>query len=311
MQASFHIGSVPVFGQISLAPMDGISDQPFRLISKKLGSALIISEFINVIDVKQELNDFSQRTSFTNFERPFGIQIYGSSTEKIVKSAVKLEELEPDFIDLNLGCSVRRIANRGAGAGLLKNPQKIIKILRALVKGVQLPITIKMRIGWDQSLVNFLEIAKIAEGEGAQMICVHGRRKDQSWKDAANWDAIALIKNLVNIPVLGNGDVTCLADIERMTKETGCDGVMIGRAALGNPWLFSKQQKEDLSQKDIIDTVIHHWSLMITSFGRDEATIRFKKHLKAYLSCRQFSHLDLSELLRKANPMQYILPKWV
>lgn len=307
MQANFHIGSIPVYGRVSLAPMDGISDQPFRLICKKMGSALIISEFINAMDVHDKLNDFTKRTSFTSFERPFGIQIYGSNPVNIVRAAIKLEELGPDFIDLNLGCSVRRIANRGAGAGLLIRPDKVIKILQSLVKSVQVPITIKIRIGWDQSLINYLEIAKIAEGEGAQMICAHARRKDQSWDDPADWEAIARIKNLVNIPVLGNGDVASHADIDRMLKETGCDGVMIGRAALGNPWIFSNQKKEALPQKEILETIIQHWLLMIASFGQRETRLRFKKHLKAYLTCHQFSYLNLSAILRKANPIQSVM----
>jgi nifR3 family TIM-barrel protein len=307
MQANFHIGSIPVYGRVSLAPMDGISDQPFRLICKKMGSALIISEFINAMDVHDKLNDFTKRTSFTSFERPFGIQIYGSNPVNIVRAAIKLEELGPDFIDLNLGCSVRRIANRGAGAGLLIRPDKVIKILQSLVKSVQVPITIKIRIGWDQSLINYLEIAKIAEGEGAQMICAHARRKDQSWDDPADWEAIARIKNLVNIPVLGNGDVASHADIDRMLKETGCDGVMIGRAALGNPWIFSNQKKEALPQKEILETIIQHWLLMIANFGQRETRLRFKKHLKAYLTCHQFSYLNLSAILRKANPIQSVM----
>jgi len=307
MHANFHIGSVPVFGRAALAPMDGISDQPFRLICKKMGSALIISEFINAMDVEMGLNDFNKRISFTEFERPFGFQIYGAKTQNIVKAAIRLEELQPDFIDLNLGCAVRRIANRGAGAGLLKHPKKIVKILRSLVNQVQIPVTVKMRIGWDQSLINYQEVARIAEGEGARMISVHGRRKDQSWKEPADWEAIATIKRQVNIPVLGNGDIANHQDIDRMISETGCDGVMIGRAALGNPWLFSGRRKEEISQEDIRAVVLHHWHLMIAFFGQVEANLRFKKHLKAYLSCQQFTHLDLPSIMRSTYAIQHVL----
>jgi len=307
MQPAFHIGTVPVEGRVSLAPMDGISDQPFRLLCKKMGANIIISEFINALDVPDQLNDFSARASFTEYERPFGYQIYGDNASQLLKAATLLEKRKPDFIDLNLGCSVRRVVHRGAGAGLLRNPKKIAEIIRALVNNICVPITIKMRIGWDRHQINFLEIAKIAESEGAKLICVHGRRKDQSWREPADWRPIGAIKRAVKIPVIGNGDIESQNDIARMLSETGCDGVMIGRAALGNPWLLSKKDKSNLSRAEITSTIIQHWLLMTSFFGKDISNVRFKKHLKAYLDCPQFSDVDISRLMRKINPMQFIL----
>ena len=303
MQSVFKIGEIPIPGRIALAPMDGISDQPFRFLCKKMGAGLIISEFINAKDVPNELNDYKKRTSFSEFERPFGFQLYGSDLKSITRAAKKLQDLSPDFLDFNLGCSVRRVANRGAGAGLLKNPKKIARIIHALVSDLNIPVTVKIRLGWDRSNINFREVAKIAEGEGARMICVHGRRRDQSWNDKADWEAIKIIKHEVNIPVFGNGDIKSHEDIARLFAETGCDGVMIGRAAIGNPWLFSKYRKEELFQDDIVSVIIQHWLLMLSFFGAKESNIRFRKHLKAYLNCSQFSFLDLQSILRSRSPM--------
>ena len=307
MRPAYFIGSIPVHGRISLAPMDGISDFPFRFICKQMGSALSISEFINAMDAPKKLNDFSRRTTFCEFERPFGLQVYGATLQEILAAARELENLHPDFIDLNLGCSVRRIVGRGAGAGLLKQPKEIKRIINGLTRSLSRPLTVKMRLGWDDAQSNFLEIAKIAQEEGACMISAHARRRDQSWNEPADWSAIAEIKNALSIPVIGNGDIRTHGDIDRMLRETNCDGVMIGRAALGNPWLFSQQPKESLSAEQIRSTVKQHWLLMLAYYGRQEAVVRFKKHLKAYLSCQQFSHINLQKLLQSNNPIGVIL----
>ncbi len=310
MAPSYNIGPVPVSGRVSLAPMDGITDLPFRLICRRMGSSLSISEFINAADVPKKLKDYSIRTTFTNFERPFGYQIYGAQSSSLSLAAKILEKRQPDFIDLNLGCSVRRVAGRGAGAGLLKNPKKISKILRILINAVTVPITVKIRLGWDAEHLNYIEIAKIIEGEGGALITVHARRRDQSYQDHANWKAIEEIKNNVSIPVIGNGDISSSKEIERMLLETGCDGVMVGRASLGNPWIFSDKKKADLSRQEIFSIIQKHWTLMLAVFDAESAAIRFKKHLKAYLSCPQFSNLDLSVLLRKKNPMNDLINKY-
>lgn len=301
------IGEIPVYGRVSLAPMDGVSDQPFRLLCKNMGSAVTISEFINAADVPRGLNDFSRRASFTNYERPFGYQIYGADIDKILNAARLLEARQPDFIDLNLGCSVRRIAGRGAGAGLLKNTKKVRKILQGLQNTLSIPYTVKIRLGWDADSINYREIANIAEGEGAGMIAIHARRRDQSYREKASWDAISEIKSSVKIPVLGNGDIFYKSDINRMLIETGCDGVMVARAAMGNPWIFSEINKDNLNQKEIFKTIRQHWLLMQTFYPHGDANQKFKKHLKAYLDCPQFSRIDLHALMRNNNPMRELL----
>jgi len=307
MQAAFYFDAIPVYTRVILAPMDGISDLPFRLICKKFGSGLIFSEFINALDVPGRLGDFHKRTRFTDIERPFGFQIYGSDVNSITNASILLERLNPDFIDLNLGCSVRRIVHRGAGAGLLKKPNKVKQLIKTLKTNISIPLSVKIRLGWNSSQLNYHEIALISEGEGAGLITVHARTREQSYKERAEWNAIADVKNAVNIPVIGNGDVFNQNEIISMLSETGCDGVMVGRGALGNPWIFSDRKKTELSRKEIMDIVIEHWTLMIACFGAEQTNIRFRKHLKAYLNCSQFSNIDISSIMRAANPINQMI----
>jgi len=283
--------------------MDGFSDQPYREICRKLGSAISITEFINTTDVVQNVPYLSKRVAFHESERPLGFQIYGNSTDEIIKAYDLLEAYSPDFIDLNLGCSERHVAARGAGSGLLRDPKKIGEIISALVARSRFPITAKIRLGWDKSSQNYLEVAKTIEGNGASMIAVHGRTRDQRWRDPANWEPIAKIKNSLSIPVIGNGDVSNLEDIQRMFSQTGCDAIMIGRAAIGNPWIFSQLKKMDLHRNVILEMVKNHWQGVESFYGRERALVLFRKHLKAYLSTTQFFGLDLKKLISAPDPI--------
>ncbi len=304
MKPTFSFGNITVYGNLILAPLDGISDQPFRWLCRNKGSAVTYTEFINVLDVPMSLNYIEKRTCFSESERPVGFQLYGRDSDKILLAAQILSEKEPDFFDINLGCSVRRVAGRGAGAGLLKEPESVKNIITRLVKHLKVPVTAKIRLGWDQETLNYKELSRIIEGSGAAMIAVHARARDQSWQDSANWSAIREIKETVQIPVIGNGDVRSQKDIQNMIKQTGCDGVMIGRAAIGNPWIFSKISKASLSADQIINFIKTHWLLMIAFYGPKKTSSIFKKHLKAYLSCPQFAHVDLKELISMPNPMR-------
>jgi len=304
MKPTFSFGKIPVYGNLILAPLDGISDQPFRWICRNMGSALTYTEFINVLDVPMNLEYIEKRTRFSKSERPIGFQLYGKDSDKILKAAQILNKKKPDFFDINFGCSVKRVAGRGAGAGLLKNPGSIKNIITKLVNHLEIPITAKIRLGWDQGNLNYKDLSRIIEDSGAAMIAVHARARDQNWQESANWNAIREIKEYVEIPVIGNGDVTSKKDVQKMIKQTGCDGVMIGRAAIGNPWIFSDTNKASLSAEQIIDVVKIHWHLMIAFYGPKKTSSFFKKHLKAYLSCPQFSHIDLKELISMPNPMR-------
>jgi tRNA-dihydrouridine synthase B len=283
--------------------MDGFSDQPFRTICNQFGSAISYTEFINATDVLQRLPYILKRIAFNEIERPVGFQIYGNSTEEILKAADILIHYSPDFFDLNLGCSEKHVAARGAGSGLLKFPEKIREIMTALVTHFQIPITAKIRIGWEKASPNFIEIAKILEGSGASMIAVHGRTRDQRWREPALWQPIEAVKKAVSIPVIGNGDVRTIADIYAMFAQTGCDGVMIGRAAVGNPWIFSRIDKNDLSKTEILEMVAGHWKSVKEFYGREKALVLFRKHLKAYLSTAQFADLNLKQLISSTDPI--------
>jgi len=269
-----------------------------------MGSALTYTEFINVLDVPKNLDYIEKRTCFSKSEKPIGFQLYGKDPDRILKAAQILSQKEPDFFDINLGCSVKRVAGRGVGAGLLKDPESIKSIITKLVNNLEVPITAKIRLGWDQDTLNYKDLSRIIEDSGAVMIAVHARTRDQNWQESANWNAIREIKEIVQIPVIGNGDVSSKKDVLKMIKYTGCDGVMIGRAAVGNPWIFSDRSKASLPAKQIIDIVKTHWLLMIAFYGPEKTRSFFKKHLKAYLLCPQFAHVDLRKLISMPNPMK-------
>ncbi len=300
---AFNIGAIPVYGSVILAPMDGICDEPTRLLYRRMGSAVTYSEFINVADVPGRLNNLDRRVCFQPEERPFGLQLYGSRPEEFIAAARLLLPLQPDFFDLNLGCSVQCVAGRGAGAGLLADPPAIAAILQAMKREFNLPITAKMRIGWDHDHLNYLEVAHLLEDNGAAALAVHGRTRRQKWSEPSDWQPIAAVKQAVSIPVIGNGDVVSVADIRRMREETGCDAVMIGRGALGDPWLMACVDKNELSREEILGVIRTHWESMAAFYGAEKASFTFRKHLKAYLDCPQFAGIAYAPILTSPDPL--------
>ena len=301
LQPVFHIGPIPVRGDLILAPMDGICDQPTRALFREMGSAVTYTEFINVMDVPVRLNNLDRRIAFTPAERPLGFQLYGSQPEQFLTAAKLLLADQPDFFDVNLGCSVRRVAGRGAGAGMLAQPQLIEETFRLLKAEIDLPITAKIRIGYDEEHRNYLEVTELLEKLGAAALAVHGRTRKQNWSVPSDWGPIREIKQRARIPVIGNGDVGNEDDIECMFAETGCDAVMIGRAALGNPWLFSRLEKTGLPKEEILAVIQRHWNAMAAFYGMEKASFMFRKHLKAYLNCHQFAGLETKPILNSPN----------
>lgn len=279
---SFFIGNIPIPGRLLLAPMDGYSDLPMRLIAREYGSCVSISEFINTIDIKQGHPHLISQITFSETERPFAYQIFDDNPERMLEGALKLRERNPDYIDINMGCSARNVASRGAGAGLLKDPLKIGKIVESLVKHLDIPITAKIRLGWDITTLNYLETSRIIQESGASAIAVHARHRKQEFSGTAKWDAIGEIKAQLRIPVIGNGDVKSLADAERMMAQTGCDAVMIGRAALGNPWIFSGSQREEQSKAELLRVIEIHLHQNVEHYG-SIGIVLFRKHLTHYL----------------------------
>lgn len=282
----FFVREIPVYGDVMLAPMDGYSDLPFRWLCHELGSAMSYTEFINVDSLAgRAANEIIRRKlRFAAGEYPRTIQIYGHDEDRLVQVAQRIEaECQPTLIDLNMGCYVKRVAERGAGSGMLRDPAKIARLFARLTRTLRVPVTGKIRLGWDENTRNYIEVARVLEDNGAQLIAVHARTKKQGYTGAADWSAIAEIKQAVKIPVLGNGDVKTVADIERIKKETGCDGVMIGRGAIGNPWIFARQDRQTVTLEQKIALMRRHVALNAEFYGDRLGLVLFRKHAVRYI----------------------------
>ncbi len=281
---TFWVRNIPVYGDLILSPMDGYSDLPFRGLARRLGSAMSYTEFINAIDVLFGHPHLEQRLTFLESERPVAFQIFDDDPDRLVQAAHKLRKRNPDIIDVNMGCSARSVSGRGAGAGLLRAPEKIAQIFNRLTRELDIPITGKIRLGWDDASRNYLQVARIIEDNGGQMIAVHGRTKKQGYTGLADWDAIAEVRQAVSIPVIANGDVKTVADIDRIKAHTGCNAVMIARAAIGNPWIFSRLDRERVPVATLRETMLIHLSSMLEFYGPDRGLVLFRKYAARYLS---------------------------
>lgn len=302
MNTGFYVGNVLIPGELILAPMDGYSDSPFRLVTRKLGSAASYSEFINGIDVIHDHLFVKDRIRFTNQERPVIFQIFDQDPERILKVALQLERYNPDIIDINMGCPTKTVTGRGAGAGLLQEPEKVEEIFRSLSRAIKVPITAKIRLGWDDNSRNYLTIAKTIEDNGGKMLAVHGRTREQLYTGNADWDAIAEIKLALSIPVIGNGDVRVTNDIARMKSHTNCDAVMIGRAAIGNPWIFSYLDRENVKIQQVYDTMVFHLKRMFDFYGPEFGLVLFRKHTNKYLAPYSLPKDIKTDLLTETDP---------
>ncbi len=291
----FSIGGVTIPGRLLLAPMDGFTDSPFRSMCKEHGAALCTSEFINGIDMMYGHPHLKNQLVFQDNERPFCYQIFDDDPQRLLDAGIKLAERKPDLMDINMGCSARSVSNRGAGAGLLRVPEKIKQIACSLVREVPVPVTAKIRLGWDDRSRNYLEVAKILEDCGISAITVHARTRKQGYQGTADWDAIAEVKTYASVPVIGNGDVRNVEDALRLIKHTSCDAVMIGRASLGNPWVFEGKNRENISNGELFDGMVQHLQRMTEMYSPRIGTILFRKHLARYLS----EHLLTSEIRQK------------
>ncbi|UYN92459.1 MAG: tRNA dihydrouridine synthase DusB [Anaerolineales bacterium] len=304
-EPSFHIGPIPIYGRVILSPMDGFSDQPFRSLARRLGSAISYTEFVNAQDVLNTHPHLHLRLAFLETERPVTLQLFDDDPERLLQAALKLRPYNPDMIDINMGCSVRCVSGRGAGAGLLREPAKIARIFRSLSATLDIPITGKIRIGWDEDSLNHTEIARIIEDNGGAAVAVHGRTKSQAYRGNANWDAIAEVKAAVRIPVFGNGDVRLVADIGRMREHTGCDAVMIGRGAIGNPWIFAGLDRHEVSQPQVRQMVLAHLEAMQTFYGADLGLVLFRKHAARYISPYGLTPAQREDLLTSQTAQDF------
>lgn len=274
-----------------LAPMDEITDQPFRRLARRFGADLVVTEFVSAEGIVHSAEKSLRKIELAPDEHPVGIQIFGSRVASVVTAALHAASAGPDLIDINFGCPARKVAGKGGGAGLLRDPELLEEMARAVVRAVRLPVTAKMRIGWDEGSINVLEIARRLEGAGIAALCIHARTRSQSYGQPADWSWIARVKEAVTIPVIGNGDVREPADAARMFRETGCDGVMIGRAALGNPWIFERARRVlDTGDAGPAPTLATRFAVLrehlrdaIRVKTERRAVIEMRKHYSGYL----------------------------
>jgi tRNA-dihydrouridine synthase B len=273
------IGKLKINGNIALAPLAGYADSPYRQIVKNYGAALVITELISADGIIRGNRKTKELLRFTEAERPLGIQLFGSDQGVMAEAAKRAEEMQPDFIDINLGCSVRRVLRGGSGAALLSDPELLGRIASGVVKSVRLPVSAKIRIGADSDHKNYIEIVNILQDSGIAFIAVHGRTRAQGFKGEVDWDAIAEIKAMSRIPVIGNGDIKTHEEAMVKLKASGCDAVMIGRAAVGNPWIFSGAIP---ANQWIIKQVKEHLDIMLDFYGEKGIKL-FRKHIVKYI----------------------------
>ena len=287
----WKIGNVKISNQVVLAPMAGICNSAYRQICKDMGCGLIYAEMVSDKAITYNNQKTIDMLYMTEKERPISQQIFGSDKESFVEAAKFIEkEMKPDIIDINMGCPVPKVAVRAqAGSALLKDIDKIFDIVSSVVSAVNVPVTVKIRSGWDSNHINAVEVAKVIEKAGASAICVHPRTRSQGYSGKADWNIIKEVKENVSIPVIGNGDIKSPEDAKRMLEETKCDAVMIGRGVLGNPWLIKNivnyldgKEVIDVSIVDRIDMCLKHLKLLDSLKNEKLACLEIRNHISWY-----------------------------
>lgn len=304
----WKIRDVEINNKIVLAPMAGISNSAFRRIVKELGCGLIYAEMVSDKALTFNNRKTIDMLYMKETERPISQQIFGSDKDSFVEAAqIVYERMKPDIIDINMGCPVPKVALKSqAGSALLKNPKKVFEIVSSVVKSVPIPVTVKIRSGWDFNYINAVEIAKTCERAGASAICVHPRTRSQGYSGKADWDIIKQVKESVQIPVIGNGDVNSALDAYNMIEKTNCDAVMVGRGVLGNPWLI-KEIDEYFKNKVLIgkptlteklNMILKHAKYLLEFKSEKEAILEMRSHASWYLKGLNFSKKVKTELFK-------------
>lgn len=286
------IGDVTLENNVILAPMAGVTDLPFRLLCKEQGAGLLCMEMVSAKAVLYHNKNTEKLMEIDPRETPVSLQLFGSEPDIIAKIAAELEERPFAILDINMGCPVPKIVNNGEGSALMRNPRLAAEIVRKTAKAIRKPVTVKIRKGYDEAHCNAVELAKYLEDAGAAAITVHGRTREQFYSGKADWEIIRKVKEAVTIPVIGNGDVTDGESAKRLIEETGCDGIMIGRAAQGNPWVFREVlaylehdvKMERPSVEEVRDMIRRHATLQLDCKGGYIGIREMRKHVAWYIA---------------------------
>ena len=302
------IGDVELSNNLILAPMAGVTDLPFRLLCKEQGAGLVCMEMVSAKAIYYHNKNTESLLEIDRRETPVSLQLFGSDPDIISGMAKKIEDRPFSILDINMGCPVPKVVNNGEGSALMKNPGLVEEIVSKTVKAIRKPVTVKIRKGFDEEHINAVEIARIAESAGAAAVAVHGRTREQYYHGKADWDIIRRVKDAVRIPVIGNGDVDSPGAARRMLEETGCDGIMIGRGAQGNPWIFhqilrwmetgEEEKKPDL--QEVKEMILRHGRLLTEYKGEYTGVREMRKHVAWYTS----GHPNSSKLRGRINEAQ-------